>query len=120
MDPIGYGFEHYDGIGQFRTTDQGLPVDSSSSILLDGQVQSFPDAVALGPMLAASPQVQACLSKQLMRFALNRWDATEDTASIDAATAAFQRGLSLRDLLTGVAVSRTFRYRSPAAGEVLQ
>src|SRR5205814_32974 len=24
MDPIGFGFEHYDGIGQWRTTDQNL------------------------------------------------------------------------------------------------
>jgi len=121
MDPIGFGFEHYDGVGQYRTTDQSLPVDASGTIVLDGQTQSFTDALSLGTMLAASPQVQACFATQWMRYALNRWDSAADLASIQGATAAFQTaGLNMRDLIMGVAASRTFRYRAPAAGEVVQ
>ena len=120
MDPIGFGFEHYDGIGRYRTTDQNLPVDSSGSILLDGQMQTFADAIALGKMLAASPQVQGCLARQLMRYALNRWDMAADAPSIESARTAFQAGgLDIRTLMTSVATTRTFRYRAPAAGEVL-
>ena len=120
MDPIGFGFEHYDGVGQYRTTDQSLPVDSSGSITLDGQTQTFPDAVALGQMLAASPQVQTCFATQWMRYALNRWDTSADLASIQGATSAFQAaGLNMRDLIAAVATSRTFRYRAPGAGEIL-
>ena len=74
MDPIGFGFEHYDGIGAFRTTDQSLPVDSNGSITLDGKMQTFADAPALAKLLAASPQAQACFAKQMTRYALNRWD----------------------------------------------
>ena len=88
MDPIGFGFEHYDGIGRFRTTDQNLPVDSSGSIPLDGQTHTFADAVALGNILAASPQVQACLARQVMRYALNRWDTAADAHSIAGRSAA--------------------------------
>jgi hypothetical protein len=121
MDPIGFGFEHYDGVGEYRTTDQSLPVDASGSIVLDGQTQTFTDALGLGSMLAASPQVQACFATQWMRYALNRWDSAADLASIQGATAAFQTaGLNMRDLIMGVAASRTFRYRAPAAGEVVQ
>ncbi len=29
MDPIGFGLEHFDAIGQWRTHDNGVPVDSS-------------------------------------------------------------------------------------------
>jgi hypothetical protein len=120
MDPIGFGFEHYDGIGQFRMTDQNLPVDSSGKIVMDGQTQTFPDALALGGMLAASPQVQTCFAVQFMRYALNRWETSADVASIQGAAAAFQSGgLDLRKLITGVATSRTFRYRTPGAGEIL-
>jgi len=120
MDPIGFGFEHYDGIGRYRTTDQNLPVDSTGAILLDGKMQTFPDAVALGKLLAASSQVQSCLATHVMRYALNRWDAPADAASIDSARTAFQTGgLNIRTLMTSVATSRTFRYRTPAAGEVL-
>jgi len=120
MDPIGFGFEHYDGLGQYRTTDQNLPVDASGSIVLDGQTQTFSDALGLATMLATSPQVQACFATQWMRYALNRWDSTADLASIQGATDAFQTaGLNMRDLIAAVATSRTFRYRAPAAGEVL-
>ena len=120
MDPIGFGFEHYDGVGEYRTTDQSLPVDASGSIVLDGQTQTFTDALGLASMLAASPQVQECFATQWMRYALNRWDTSADLASIQGATSTFQAGgLNMRDLIAAVATSRTFRYRTPGAGEIL-
>ncbi len=120
MDPIGFGFEHYDGVGEYRTTDQSLPVDASGSIVLDGQTQTFTDALGLASMLAQSPQVQECFATQWMRYALNRWDTSADLASIQGATSTFQAGgLNMRDLIAAVATSRTFRYRTPGAGEIL-
>jgi len=119
MDPIGYGFEHYDGIGAYRTTDQNLPVDSNGSIVLDGQTRTFTDAVGLAKLLAESPAAQACFARQMTRYALNRWDTAADAASIESAVTRFKGTLNMRDLITGVATSRTFRYRTPAAGEVL-
>ena len=120
MDPIGFGFEHYDGVGEYRTTDQSLPVDASGSIVLDGQTQTFTDALGLANMLAQSPQVQECFATQWMRYALNRWDTSADLASIQGATSTFQAGgLNMRDLIAAVATSRTFRYRTPGAGEIL-
>jgi hypothetical protein len=119
MDPIGFGFEHYDGIGQFRTMDQNLSVDSTGAIMLDGQMQTFPDAPGLAALLAASPQAQSCFTKQLTRYALNRWDTAADAASIQLAATTFQASGNIRDAIAGVAASRTFRYRTPGAGEVL-
>src|SRR5262249_24100042 len=104
---------------QWRTTDQSLPVDSSGSIVLDAKLQTFPDAVALAQLLAQSPQAQACFARQLARYALNRWDTAADAASIEAAATTFQGSGNMRDAIAGVATSRTFRYRAPAAGEVL-
>jgi hypothetical protein len=119
MDPIGFGFEHYDGIGQWRTMDQSLPVDSHGSITLDGQAHTFDDAVGLAGLLAASPQAQACFAKQMTRYALNRWDSAADATSIQGAATTFQASKNMRDLIGAVATSRTFRYRAPAPGEVL-
>ena len=71
-------------------------------------------------MLAQSPQVQECFATQWMRYALNRWDTSADLASIQGATSTFQAGgLNMRDLIAAVATSRTFRYRTPGAGEIL-
>jgi hypothetical protein len=119
IDPLGLPFEHYDGIGQWRTMDQTVAVDSTGAILLDGQMQTFPDALALAQLLAASPQAQACFAKQMTRYALNRWDTAADAASIDSSATTFKTSGNMRDLIGAVATSRTFRYRTPVAGEVL-
>ncbi|MES1206304.1 MAG: DUF1592 domain-containing protein, partial [Pseudomonadota bacterium] len=34
IDPLGFPFEHYDGIGAYRTLDNGLPVDASATVTL--------------------------------------------------------------------------------------
>ena len=33
MDPLGLGLEHYDAIGQYRTEDDGFPVDASGQLI---------------------------------------------------------------------------------------
>jgi hypothetical protein len=56
---------------------------------------------------------------QMARFALVRDGTTDDQASLNAAYTTFSNGaFSLKELLVGVAKTRTFRYRSLAAGEV--
>jgi hypothetical protein len=119
MDPIGFAFEHYDGIGAFRTLDNGKPVDSSSQITLDGVQKKFADAVELAGLLASSTDVRNCMVVQFARFALLRDDTAADLASLNAAAATFTAAnYNVRELLVGIAKSRTFRYRGLAAGEV--
>ena len=37
MDWIGFGFEDYDGWGRHRTTENGMPIDSSVTVYSDPQ-----------------------------------------------------------------------------------
>jgi hypothetical protein len=65
--------------------------------------------------------VQSCFVSQWTRFALRRLETDDDRASLDAITNAFAKdGNNVRDLLVGVVGARSFRYRSPLAGETLQ
>jgi hypothetical protein len=119
MDPRGFGFEHYDGLGAYRTIDNGKPVNSASSFTIDGVEKKFADAVELSNILAQSAEVRGCFVMQLARFALLRADTTADQYSLNTAYSAFTNGgNSVKELLVGLAKSRTFRYRSLAAGEV--
>ena len=119
MDPIGFGFENYDGIGQYRTTDNGLPVDASGSITLDGTPQTFNDAIGLVGLLAKSPEVRTCFAGEWSRFALGRVDTDGDAGSLQTTAAAFASDTaSLQDLMAAVATMRSFRYRSPSPGEM--
>jgi len=73
MNPLGYAFEHFDGMGQFRDLEPGgLPIDSSGSFTFtDGKVD-FADNVELMAAMAKSRQTHLCYAKKLASFALQR------------------------------------------------
>jgi hypothetical protein len=120
IDPLGFAFEHYDGIGKFRQTDAGKPVDASGKIPLDGAEKSFANARELTRLLADSPEAQRCFATQMSRFLWSRADTDLDRRSLDSTVTAFRNGGgTIQELLVGVATSRSFRYRAPAADEVL-
>jgi len=119
MDPIGFAFENYDGIGKFRTMDNGQPVDATGSLSLDGATQGFNDAVSLIALLSKSNEVRRCFAGEWFRFALLRPDAAEDLTSIDSVAGAFGPDTAtVQDLMVAIATMRSFRYRGPAPGEM--
>jgi len=121
MDPLGFPFEHYDGLGQYRTMDNGLPVDSTTTLNLDGASHTVADALELSKLLAESPTAQNCFAAQWARFALVRDAVEADRYSIQTSQTAFTKnGLKVPDMLVSLASSRSFLYRSLADGEVTQ
>ena len=115
FDPIGFAFETYDAVGRWRTTEgDGKPIDAKIELTragkLDGTVSG---AVELSRRLGASEEARDCLTRQWMRFALGREDATEDTSSREALAASFRDGGGkVRDLLSAMARSDAFRYQT--------
>jgi hypothetical protein len=119
MDPIGFAFENYDGIGKYRTVDNGLPVDATGTLNLDGVDQSFKDAVSLIGLLDKSAEVRRCFARDWFEFAVLRPDQPEDVASINSIAGAFQPdAATLHDLMAAIATARSFRYREPSLGEM--
>src|SRR5690606_25816538 len=61
IDPIGFGFEHYDAVGRWRATDGIHAIDASGEIVLtDNTNGTFDGAEELAQLLAGSPDVEAC------------------------------------------------------------
>ena len=112
MDHIGFGFEHYDGIGAWRGAEGRFAIDASGEVTSTDDVNvAFDGAVELGARLAASRQVRHCIATQWLRFALGRSEQSEDTASLDGAYRAFERaGFDVRELIVAIAGSDAFRY----------
>jgi uncharacterized protein DUF1592/uncharacterized protein DUF1588/uncharacterized protein DUF1595/uncharacterized protein DUF1585/uncharacterized protein DUF1587 len=118
MDPLGFAFEHYDGIGRYRAQDNGQAVDSSSKLTLDGSEHTFSDALELTKVLSTSDSVRSCFAKQWFRFAMGRVETADDAPALASVQVAFQaHEFDVRDLPPAIAVSRSFRFRSLAAGE---
>ena len=117
MDPIGFGFERYDGIGRFRTSDGGRAVDDSGEVTAaDGSGFRFQGARELGERLAASPVVEQCLATQWYRFAFGRLEGPGDDCSLRELRAAFAAGRDLGELLVALTRTEAFRHRPASAG----
>ncbi|MBV9612174.1 MAG: DUF1592 domain-containing protein, partial [Acidobacteriaceae bacterium] len=70
MDPLGFALENYNAIGQWRTHDGGLPIDSSGA-LPNGR--SFSGPAELKQILASdSDKFAECLTEKLLTYALGR------------------------------------------------
>ena len=119
MDPIGYGFEHFDGAGKFRQTDNNLPIDSSGTIALDGATVAFNDATELATALASSADVRDCFATQWLRYALGRFEQDADAATVQHLLDFYdQSGANTRDLIVEITRTLPFSHRAIAAGEV--
>ena len=74
IDPIGFGFEHYDQDGRWRDSDAGQAIDASGAVLdveWEGSdaAAEFSSIQELGDILGGSDAGPACFSTQVHRFA---------------------------------------------------
>ncbi len=113
MNPIGFLFEHYDGIGQWRDQQNGKDIDASGDVIqtedLDG---TYYGAVELGQAMAQSEQVQQCVASQWFRFAYNRTVTEADACNLAQLNEAFAASdFNIRDLLLELTQTNAFLYR---------
>ncbi|MBK8941920.1 MAG: DUF1588 domain-containing protein [Polyangiaceae bacterium] len=90
IDPIGFGFEHFDPAGAWRDEEAGRPIDASGVLsYLDGwddaeATTTFSTLPELGRALADSPQARRCLVRQVHRFASGRLEQEVDEPTLEA------------------------------------
>ncbi|MEZ4449599.1 MAG: DUF1592 domain-containing protein [Nannocystaceae bacterium] len=117
MDPIGFGFEHFDGIGRWREIEAGQPIDARGELLGATVSGEFDGVPGLAALLDQSPEVDACLTKQWFRYAYGRVETLEDRCTLDALSTRFSdSGRDIQDLLVALTQTDAFLLR-PVAGE---
>ena len=121
MDPIGLGFEDFDGAGAFRALENGHPIDHSGEVE-DSDVEGpFHGVGELAGKLASSDQVLTCVATRWFRYGYGRGETSADACSLSAIQSQFASGgYKIRDLLIALTRTDAFRYRqvTPAAGGV--
>ncbi len=81
MDPLGFGFENYNAIGQWREKDGNFAVDSSGE-LPDGR--KFAGPVELKKILLADDaKFRRCLAEKLLTYGLGRGLEYYDRCAVD-------------------------------------
>jgi hypothetical protein len=120
FDPYGFAFENYDGIGAYRTSDNGQSVNTSGTVRTPGGATlTFKNAVELASALAASDEVKWCTTRQWFRYMLGRAETAAEQGSLELAyrAAAQNPDFSIRDMLLSTTRSLSFRARTVADGE---
>lgn len=112
IDPPGLAFEHFDGIGRYRASDNGVTIDASGA--LDGR--SYRDAAEFAAVLHDHWQLPECIVRRAYRHA---WGQVESPRQREETQRLQERfvasGYQLRALLREVALGENFRRAAPPA-----
>ncbi|MEM9488394.1 MAG: DUF1592 domain-containing protein [Myxococcota bacterium] len=119
MDPIGFSFENFDGIGRWRDDEDGLPIDVSGEILQTASSDgTFNGVNELAEKLADSRDVQSCFARQWVRFAYGSEDNDAMACTTAEIESAFLAGdLDVTELIISIVRAPHFRTRVGPAGE---
>ncbi len=112
INPIGFAFESFDGLGEYRTEENGLPIDASATFeFADGPVD-FDGADELTDAMSARIEAHDCYSKHWVEYALGRDTAGSDLDLIQNLGDASLEGRSVRELIIDLVKSEEFRARN--------
>jgi hypothetical protein len=116
IDPLGFGFERYDAIGQYRAEENGLPVDPSGSLMFTGETAfdgDYEGAPELMSRFAEMDTVRDCMASHWFRYGLGRIERDDD----DSCNLGYPRevfadsGGDFRELMVAMTQTWAFRYR---------
>lgn len=111
MDPIGFGLENYDGIGSFRTMENGVEINTVSEVTPYGE---FDGALELGQRLRDAPGVSLCMVRKLFRHATGHVETVGEMPTLrDLDDGFVADGLRMQQLLVDLVASQTFRSVGP-------
>ncbi len=119
MDPIGFGLENFDAIGQWRTLDGTFPIDPAG-MLANGK--SFSGPAELLELLGRQPQAfGGAITEKMLTYALGRGLEPYDRPTIGAITADLAKSdYKFSQLVLGIVNSPPFQRAGAARIEPTQ
>ncbi len=111
MDPIGFAFEHFDGVGIYRDKDGKDPVEPAGEL---ASGEKFTDHRQLNQILATAkrPDFLRCLAEKMLTYALGRGLEYYDKPAVERILKSMEGNqLKFSALLSGVIHSAPFQQR---------
>lgn len=110
MDPLGFAFENFDGIGAWREKDGRFPIDASGE-LPDGRTFDGPSELR-GILRERMDGFVRSLAEKLLTYALGRGLEHYDQCAVDTIVdGAAADGYRIHSLIREVVLSVPFRWR---------
>jgi hypothetical protein len=111
MDPIGFGLENFDGIGIWRDTEGGQPVDAAGELITG---EKFKNAAELKKLLVKYKREEfvRCVSEKMLTYALGRGLEFYDSCAVDGiCRGVARRGHKFSALILEIVNSGPFQKR---------
>lgn len=114
INPLGFAFEHFDGMGQYRDTENGgLTIDSSGTYGFLGGTKTFSNAAELMQDMAGDQQAHLCYAKKLASYALQRDIVASDMPMLQTLAQTSMGGSgSIKNIILQLVKSDAFRTRA--------
>ena len=112
INPLGFAFENFDGMGQWRDTENGgLTIKAQGSYTFaDGTTKTWTNAAELMQGMATSPQAHTCYAKKLASYGLQRDVTAKDLPMLNTLTATSMAGTgSVKQLVVDLVRNNAFR-----------
>ena len=114
MDPIGFGLENFDAIGQWRAADGKFPIDSTGTLTTG---ETFKGPSELLDALARQPQAfTSAITEKMLTYALGRGLEPYDRPVVKAIAADLAKNdFRFSQLVLGIVSSLPFQRASDAS-----
>lgn len=116
INPLGFAFENFDGMGAYRTTEKNgsemLTIDASGSFTFMDGTKTYKDAAELMQVLASSQQTHMCYSKRLASFGLQRNIIESDMPMLTKLASTSANAGSVKQVIVELVKQDAFRVRT--------
>jgi hypothetical protein len=117
INPIGFSYENFDGMGRWRDMDNGEPVDASGTYPFQEGPRSFANSAELMDIMANGKQAHQCYSKKIAGFAMQRDIVASDMPLLETmGNTSMSTGSTIKQVM--LELVRNDAYRVRAAGGV--
>jgi|SRR5579872_3268899 len=112
IDGVGFGFEEFDGVGVYRTTENGSPVDTSGNLQGSDVDGPFVGVSELAQKLAVSQEMLSCYVKQAYRYAMGQEESDGSQATLAAMQSSFTADSHMTDAFRSLMADPSFVQRT--------
>src|SRR5450432_1244399 len=115
INPAGFAFENFNGLGAYQTTENGQPVDSSGSYPFTEGVKSYTSEIDFSRALSESEQLHTCYASGWASDLYARIPRADDLAAAGAvAQSSLSKNISSAALILALTTNDAFVTRVEA------
>ena len=113
INPAGFAYEHYDALGRWQDTDNGLPVDAADRYFFEGVRREYDGAAGFATAMKEEPMAHRCYAQHWVEFLHGRAVGDADKAMIArVGKLSWQDQIPVTQVLRLLVESESFKTRS--------